>query len=93
MTLLQFLVLLVVAAIVGSLGQALAGYRLGGCLVSIVLGFIGALLGFWLAQQLHLPDLFVLRLGSESFPIIWSIIGATIFAVAVGFINRRRWRY
>ena len=38
MTLVEFVILLIIAAIAGSLGQALAGYSLGGCLVSIVIG-------------------------------------------------------
>lgn len=90
MTLLEVLVLLLIAAIVGSLGQALAGYHLGGCLVSAVIGFIGALLGFWLARQLRLPELLLITVGGETFPVIWSTIGATIFAVVVGLLTRRR---
>ena len=35
MTLVQFLVLLFVAAVCGAIGQSLAGYSLGGCLVSL----------------------------------------------------------
>ena len=51
MTLIGFLVLLVVAAIAGGLGQAIAGYSLGGCLVSSLVGFIGAFIGLWLARE------------------------------------------
>ena len=36
----QFLILLIVAGICGSLAQALVGYSRGGCLVSVVIGFI-----------------------------------------------------
>jgi len=45
MTLLEFLILLIIAAIVGSIAQAMVGYRGGGLLVTIALGFIGAVLG------------------------------------------------
>ena len=38
MTLLGFIVLLIIAAIAGALGQAISGYSLGGFLVSIVVG-------------------------------------------------------
>ncbi|MDQ1348018.1 MAG: GlsB/YeaQ/YmgE family stress response rane protein, partial [Acidobacteriota bacterium] len=41
------LILLVIAAVCGALGKAIAGDVRGGLLVSIVLGFIGALLGPW----------------------------------------------
>ncbi len=45
----DFLLLLLVAGICGSIAQSLVGYSRGGCLVSIALGFIGALFGMWLA--------------------------------------------
>ena len=51
------LILLAVAAVCGFLGQALAGYSRGGLIVAIVLGFVGALIGMWLARQLNLPEL------------------------------------
>ena len=40
MTLMGFLILLLIAAICGGIGQALAGYDLGGCLVSIIVGVV-----------------------------------------------------
>ena len=58
MSLLGFIILLIIAAICGSIGQALAGYSYGGCLVSMVVGFVGAYVGLWLAGQLGLPDFF-----------------------------------
>jgi uncharacterized membrane protein YeaQ/YmgE (transglycosylase-associated protein family) len=54
MSVLNFLLLLLVAAICGSIGQALVGYSVGGCITSTIVGFIGALLGIWLAGQLGL---------------------------------------
>ena len=41
MTLLDLLILLLIAGLCGSIGQAIAGYSRGGCLVSIALGFVG----------------------------------------------------
>jgi uncharacterized membrane protein YeaQ/YmgE (transglycosylase-associated protein family) len=45
MSLPEILILLVIAAVCGALGKAIAGAVRGGLIVSIVLGFIGALLG------------------------------------------------
>ena len=39
----DLLILLIVAAVCGSLGMAISGFSRGGCLMSIALGFIGAL--------------------------------------------------
>lgn len=90
MTILEFFLLLLIAGICGSLGQAIAGYSRGGCLVSIVVGFIGALLGSWLSVQLDMPELFNVTVGGNQFPVIWSIIGSVIFVAFVGLLTRRR---
>jgi uncharacterized membrane protein YeaQ/YmgE (transglycosylase-associated protein family) len=90
MTLFDVLILLLVAGICGSLGQAIAGYSRGGCLVSIALGFVGALLGMWIARQMGLPELFPVRIGGTSFPIIWSIVGSTLFVAVITLVTRSR---
>ncbi|WP_319422643.1 GlsB/YeaQ/YmgE family stress response membrane protein [Pleurocapsa sp. FMAR1] len=88
MTLTEVLILLLVAAICGSIGQSLVGYSAGGCLASIFVGIIGAYLGVWLARELSLPILFAVDVGGQAFPIVWSIIGSIIFAGILGLINR-----
>lgn len=88
MTLGGFIVLLIIAAVCGSIGQAIAGYSLGGCLISIVVGFIGALIGEWLSVKLALPALFVIHIQGEAFPIIWAIIGSVIFTLIIGLIRK-----
>lgn len=90
MTVLELLILLLVAGVCGSLAQSLVGYSHGGCLVSIVLGFIGAVLGTYLAREAGLPELFTIQIGGRSFPVIWSIIGATLFAALLALIRRPR---
>lgn len=90
MTLLGLLILLLIAAIAGSLGQALAGYSLGGCLVSIVVGFIGAFLGLWLAQLFGLPEPFPITIQGETFPLLWAIIGSALFSAVLGMLGSRR---
>jgi uncharacterized membrane protein YeaQ/YmgE (transglycosylase-associated protein family) len=90
MSLIEFMALLVVSGVVGSIGQSLAGFSRAGCLGSIALGFIGALIGVWLARSLGLPELFVIRIGGGSFPIIWSIIGSALFVAALGLLMRGR---
>jgi uncharacterized membrane protein YeaQ/YmgE (transglycosylase-associated protein family) len=84
------LVLLVIAAVCGSIGQAIAGSSRGGLFVSIALGFIGGLLGSWIAGMLRLPEPFMLTIEGHSIPILWSIIGATLFVLAVHMFSRRR---
>lgn len=90
MTLIDLLVLLLIAGICGSLGQAIGGYSRGGCLVSIALGFVGALIGSWLATKLGLPEILPVRIGGTGFPIVWSIIGAALFVAVISLLTRRR---
>jgi len=90
MTLVQFLILLVVAAVCGAIGQTLAGYSLGGCLVSAVVGFVGAFLGMWIARELRLPEVLTVQIGGEAFPVLWSIIGSALLALLAGVLSRRR---
>ena len=90
MSLIDFLVLLLVAGVCGALGQAISGYSRGGCLVSIALGFIGSLVGLWLARALKLPEVFALEIGTTRFPVIWSIIGAALFVAVISLFTRRR---
>jgi uncharacterized membrane protein YeaQ/YmgE (transglycosylase-associated protein family) len=53
MTILEFLILLVIAAICGAIGQAIAGYTLGGMVITTVVGFIGAFVGHRAARVAH----------------------------------------
>jgi uncharacterized membrane protein YeaQ/YmgE (transglycosylase-associated protein family) len=89
MQLLEFAVLLIIAGVCGGIGQSIAGNSRAGCLGSIALGFIGALLGMWIARTLELPELFPLHIRNAGvFPIIWSIIGASLFVAFLGMLNR-----
>ena len=90
MTLIHFFFLLVVAGLCGSLGQAITGYSRGGCLVSIALGFIGAVFGLWLARSIGLPEPIRLSIGGTRFPVVWSIIGAALFVTVIGLLTKPR---
>ena len=89
MSLMSLLILLVIAGLCGALGQAIAGYSRGGCLVSIALGFVGAFLGTWLARQMHLPEIFTVQVANQAFPIVWSVIGSALFVLVISLITRR----
>ena len=88
MTLFGFLVLLLIAAICGAIGQSLAGYDLGGCLVSIIVGFIGAYIGLWIAAQAGLPKLFEISIDGKPFPVLWAVIGSAIFTLIMALLRR-----
>ncbi|WP_138431303.1 GlsB/YeaQ/YmgE family stress response membrane protein [Fodinibius saliphilus] len=86
----DFILLLIIAAICGAIGQSIAGYSLGGCLISTVVGFIGALIGKWLAAKMGLTYIIPVEINGEMFPIIWSILGSALFAVSIGIFAKGR---
>ncbi|MEQ8764135.1 MAG: hypothetical protein RL885_09420 [Planctomycetota bacterium] len=88
MSFVEFLILLVIAGVCGALGQAIAG-RKGGWLVSIVLGFIGSIVGLWLARLLELPAIFTLEIDDVDFPVVWSIIGSALFVAVITFLTKK----
>jgi uncharacterized membrane protein YeaQ/YmgE (transglycosylase-associated protein family) len=87
----DLIILLVIAGLCGSIGAGLAGHGSPGWIGSIALGFIGAWLGAWLAREMHLPEVFAVHIGHKSFPILWSIAGAALFAGVLSFLTRPRY--
>jgi uncharacterized membrane protein YeaQ/YmgE (transglycosylase-associated protein family) len=85
----SFLILLLVAGVCGAIGQAIAGYSHGGCLVSVALGFIGALLGMWISRSVGLGEMLAIDIGGRNFPVVWSIIGSALFVALINLVTRR----
>ena len=90
MSLIEFIILLVIASISGGIGQSLAGYSFGGCFSSILVGFIGAWLGKWIMLEFDLPVLFSITLYGKSYPVVWSIVGSAVLAFGLGIITKGR---
>jgi uncharacterized membrane protein YeaQ/YmgE (transglycosylase-associated protein family) len=89
LTVTGLLILLVIAGICGAIGRAIAGGTPGGFLVSIAVGFVGALLGTFLAHLARLPELMVVTIDRHPFPILWSIIGASVFVAVIHLLSGR----
>ncbi len=85
MTIIGFLILLLVASICGSVGATLAGASYKGCLTNIALGLIGAFIGSYLSQELGIRDILYLA----RIPVVWSIVGSTLFVVVLGLLTGR----
>ena len=83
----DILISLIIAGIAGSIGRSLSGFSRGGCIISIVVGFIGAIIGTWLARELQLPDPLMIEIRGTSYNILWTIIGAVIFTAVLSLIT------
>ncbi len=92
MSVVELVLLLLIAGVCGAAGKAIAGYFPGGFLASIGVGFVGALLGAWLARLVGLPELFAINLGGTTFPIIWAILGSALLVAVIGLISGRTYR-
>jgi uncharacterized membrane protein YeaQ/YmgE (transglycosylase-associated protein family) len=91
MTVVEFIVYLIVAGICGAVARAIVGGSRGGFVVSILLGFLGAFLGSWIARLVHLPELLVVAIGGHPFPILWSILGGAILVALAHALSRPRY--
>lgn len=86
----SLIILLIVGGLVGVIAQKLVGYSRGGCVTSIAIGIIGAFIGSWAVKQFQLPEIYMLKIGNTSFPIVWAIIGAAVLVAVLGLLQRRR---
>jgi uncharacterized membrane protein YeaQ/YmgE (transglycosylase-associated protein family) len=88
MTLVELIVYLIIAGICGAVARAFAGGSRGGFAISLLVGFVGAFVGTWLARQFHLPAIFVVAIGGHPFPIFWSIIGGMLLVAITHALTR-----
>jgi len=87
---LDLVVLLIIASLCGVVGQIVAGYSMGGCITSTLVGFVGAAIGTWLAGSLGLPEFFSINVAGNAFPVIWSLVGSAIFVALLAILTRGR---
>ncbi len=90
MAIIEFGLLLAVAAIAAATGQFLTGYSRGGCPVSFVSGAIGAYLGPGVAERMGWVEPFILTLGEIEFPVVTSAAGALALVILVNLLTKKR---
>jgi uncharacterized membrane protein YeaQ/YmgE (transglycosylase-associated protein family) len=90
MTVLQFVVYLLIAGTCGAIARAIVGGSGRGFILSILLGFLGAFFGSWLAQLFHLPPIAVVAVAGHPFPILWSILGGIALVALAHALTRPR---
>src|SRR5215470_2595947 len=91
MSLVDLLLLLLVGAICGAIAELIVGFSPGGFLASVAIGFLGALIGTWLATQLRLPSVLAVRIGGYTIEILWAILGAIVLLLILSLFRRGRY--
>jgi uncharacterized membrane protein YeaQ/YmgE (transglycosylase-associated protein family) len=95
MTLFELIMYLLIAGVCGAVARAIGGGTRGGFVVSVLVGFLGAVVGMTVARTFHLPTFVAVAIGGHAFPIVWSIIGGFILVAAAHALMRptfRHWR-
>jgi uncharacterized membrane protein YeaQ/YmgE (transglycosylase-associated protein family) len=90
MSLLELLVLLVIAGIAGAIAEFIVGFSPGGFLVSIIVGVLGAFIGTWLARQFHLPVILPITIGRQTIEVVWAILGSIVLVGALSLLRGPR---
>jgi uncharacterized membrane protein YeaQ/YmgE (transglycosylase-associated protein family) len=90
MTVLELIVYLVIAGVCGAIARAVAGGTGRGFILSVLLGFLGALVGTWIAHVFHLPLFFTVVIENHPFPIVWSILGGIVLVGIAHALTRPR---
>jgi uncharacterized membrane protein YeaQ/YmgE (transglycosylase-associated protein family) len=92
MSLVELLLLILVGAICGVIAEMIVGFSPGGFLASVAIGFLGALIGTWLAPRVGLPAVLAVRVGGYTIEILWAIIGAIILLLILSLFRRGYYR-
>jgi uncharacterized membrane protein YeaQ/YmgE (transglycosylase-associated protein family) len=92
MSVVDLLLLLLVGAICGAVAEMIVGFSPGGFLASVAIGFLGAVIGTWLAGQIGLPSVLAVRIGGYTIEILWAILGAIILLLVISFFRRGYYR-
>jgi len=90
MSLLETLIVLAIAGLVGALAEFLIGYSLGGMLGAMIVGVVGALIGSWLARLLNLPAILPIQVGTRTIELVWTTLGSLLLVGLLSALRARR---
>jgi uncharacterized membrane protein YeaQ/YmgE (transglycosylase-associated protein family) len=90
MSLVGLLLLILVGAVCGAIAQMIVGFSVGGFLASMVVGFLGAVLGTWVARAIHLPSLLAVSIEGYTIEVFWAILGSILLLLVLSLTRRRR---
>ncbi len=87
-TLPDLFILIGIAAVCGAIGKVIGGGIRGGLLASVAIGFVGALLGPWIAYHLNLTEPVLIPIGGPSPTLLSSMISSGAFVTLVHLLPR-----
>ncbi|HJZ46297.1 MAG TPA: GlsB/YeaQ/YmgE family stress response membrane protein [Roseiflexaceae bacterium] len=90
MSLLETLILLAIAGLIGALAEFLIGFSLGGMIGATIVGVVGGLIGDWLARSLHLPAILPIQVGTRTIELVWTTLGSILLVGLLSVLRTRR---
>ena len=94
MDLLQLSFLLVIAGICGAIAQWIVAFSQGNLVVSIIVGVVGAYLGWVISRLLPFPKLLAIGVGALDVDLVWAILGSMLLLVLLKALRQggARWQ-
>ena len=83
MSIQDFIVLVIIAGLSGFIASQIMGAKRINIIMLVALGFIGALVGRFIASWLGLPAILTVNIGGQAFPLLWAVVGS-IVVVGIG---------
>jgi uncharacterized membrane protein YeaQ/YmgE (transglycosylase-associated protein family) len=90
MSLLETLILLAIAGLIGAFAEFLIGFSLSGIVGAMIVGVVGALIGDWLARALNLPALLPIQVGTRTIELVWTSVGSILLVALLSALRARR---
>jgi uncharacterized membrane protein YeaQ/YmgE (transglycosylase-associated protein family) len=94
MSLLEILILLVIAGLAGTIAEFVIGFSPGGLLFSIIIGVLGAYIGIyigaWLTRVAGAPHLLAITVGRTTIDIVWATLGSLLLVGLLSLLRGRR---
>jgi len=88
MTLMELIVCLVIGGASAAVACAITGNTASEFVVLSLVGFLGAFVGSWLAHEVHLPALFVVKVGGRAFALLWPLVGSVVLVPGAMLLMR-----
>jgi uncharacterized membrane protein YeaQ/YmgE (transglycosylase-associated protein family) len=82
----DFLLILLVAVICGTIAQWTSGYSKGGWIVNLIIGLLGAFAGVVISRLLNAPVIYDVIISGSRFPVIYCVVGSVFLLAGIGFI-------
>lgn len=84
----ELLVYLLIGAVCAKIGHFIFRYSQAVFILSIIIGFLGAMLGVWISTKFDLAELYTISIAGNPFPLSWSIFSSAICITVLGIMSR-----